>query len=90
MSVQIRCLDKHVNTNNLKLILEDIKKDAVKKKRDKFTKKFGLVVCNQNYDKTGLPDLPQTKKDFSNIKDIAKKMGIKKENLFELINAGHD
>ena len=39
-------------------ILAAIKRAKAKKKKDKFTKKFGMIVCNQTYDKAGLPDLP--------------------------------
>ena len=76
--------------NDFNDILEAIKRATVKKKKDKFTKKFGMIVCNQTYDKAGLPDLPQTKNDFKEIKRMTRRMNIKQENLFELINAGFD
>ena len=76
--------------NDFNDILEAIKRATVKIKKDKFTKKFGMIVCNQTYDKAGLPDLPQTKNDFKEIKRMTRRMNIKQENLFELINAGFD
>ena len=53
-----RSLKIEETKSDLDDILEAIKRVTVKKKKDKFTKKFGMIVCNQTYDKADLPDLP--------------------------------
>ena len=72
-------------------ILKDIENAALNQKKDRFVKKYGFVACNEFYkDKSGLPDLPQTKNDLSSIKRTFNMMDIKQENIFELVDAGHD
>ena len=76
---------------DLDRILEDINNCAVNQKKDKFTLKFCFVTCNEFYsDKAGLPNLPQTKDDFSSIKRTVNMMDIKRENMYELIDTNHD
>ena len=72
-------------------ILKDIENAAVNQKKDKFTKKYGFIACNEFYrDKTGLPNLPQTKNDLSSIKRTFNMMNIKKDDVFELVDAYHE
>ena len=71
-------------------ILADIQNAAENKKKDKFQKKFALIVCNQTYKtKAGLENLPQTENDFENIRRTTKMMNIHDENVYELVNKDH-
>ena len=71
-------------------ILEDIKNAATNKKKDKFQKKFALLVCNQTYKtKAGLEDLPETANDFENIRRTIKMMNIPDENIYDFKDASH-
>ena len=71
--------------------MRDIENAGLNRKKDRFVKKYGFVACNEFYkDKTGLPDLPQTKNDLSSIKRTFNMMNIKQENMFELVDVGHD
>ena len=72
-------------------ILNDIGNAAKNKKRDKFAKKYALLVCNETYaTKAGLENLPQTKKTLKDIKRTIKMLSIKDEDVFVLFDANHN
>ena len=75
---------------NLDKILHDIENAPANQRKDKFTKKYGLVVCNEKYDdRAALPNLHETKNDFNGIKRITNMMDIKAEDMTELLDVSH-
>ena len=79
------------NSGDLNKILKEISNAASNQKRDKFTQKYGFVVCCETYnDKAGLHNLPSTKDDFSSVKRTMHMMNIDKRNIIKLIDVGYD
>ena len=71
-------------------ILHDIINVVKNQKKDKFSKKYSFVSCNEFYhDKACLANLATTKDDFASVKGTVNMMGIKPENRTELIDVGH-
>ena len=70
-------------------ILNDIN-NVVYNKKDKFSKKYSFVSCNEFYDdKACLTNLASTKNDLASIRGTLNMMGILKENMTELVDVDH-
>ena len=86
-------VNKMMQGGEFNKILADIKNAAKNQKKDKFSKKYALLVCNQTYStKAGLDDLPQTKNDFDSIRRTTTLLNVpggKYGNVYALNNKGH-
>ena len=84
--------NRHIlGEENFERVMAYINNPSENQKRDRFSQKFGLLVCNEFYiDKSGLKDLSSTKLDFANIKITARMMNIKQENMIELIDVSRE
>lgn len=59
----------HQNTNEFDKLKDEIFQPDLFQQKDKFTKKFALVFCNEHYDKTILMSrLPDVRDDHKTIK----------------------
>ena len=59
----------HKNTNEFDRVKSEIEQPELFQQKDKFTKKFALVFCNENYQNTRLMDqLPAVRDDHKTIK----------------------
>ena len=77
--------------NEFNRILEDVQNAATNKKKDKFTKKYALLVCNEIYrTKAGLDNLPKVKNDLNDIRRTTKMLSIEDDNTFVLVDTTHD
>ena len=83
-------VNKMMQGGEFNKILEDIENAAKNKKKDKFAKKYALLVCNEIYGtKAGLDDLPQTKNDLNDVKRTIKMLGIDEHDTFVLVDTNH-
>ena len=77
--------------NEFNRILEDIQNAATSKRKDKFAKKYALLVCNEIYrTKAGLDNLPKVKNDLKDIRRTTKMLSIEDDNTFLLVDTTHD
>ena len=83
-------VNKMMQGGEFNKILEDIQNAAENKKKDKFAKKYALLVCNEIYGtKAGLDNLPQTKNDLNDVKRTIKMLGIEEEDTFVRVDTSH-
>ena len=84
-------VNKMMQGGEFNKILDDIQNAHDNKKKDKFAKKYALLVCNETYGtKAGLDNLPQTKNDLNDVKRTIKMLSIEEEDTFILVDTDHE
>ena len=79
------------NNSEFEKIKKEIEQPNQYQKRDKFTKKFALIFCNEKYNNTILmQDLPAVKDDNKNMKLCVQMLNIPQENVFEFNDISHE